>query len=56
MQTNVHSHCKEINAHVLELIKTVRPRKIVLAANWTRYDWRKIGGTIEHLVSQLAPP
>jgi hypothetical protein len=49
MQTNVHSHCKEINAHVLELIKTVRPRKIVLAANWSRYDWRKIGGTIEQL-------
>ncbi len=49
MEIDVRAHCSEINAHVLELIKTARPAKIVLAANWTRYDWRKIGGTIEQL-------
>ncbi|MEO8442651.1 MAG: SGNH hydrolase domain-containing protein, partial [Betaproteobacteria bacterium] len=49
IETGAHQHCKEINAHILELIKTTRPRKIVLAANWTRYDWRLIGGTIEQL-------
>jgi SGNH domain (fused to AT3 domains) len=42
-------HCKGINDHVFELIKTVKPHKIVLAANWSRYDWRKIGGTVEKL-------
>jgi len=46
---DVHSHCREINAQVLQLIKSVRPQKIVLAANWTRYDWRKIGATIAQL-------
>ena len=34
---------------MLQLIKSVRPQKIVLAANWTRYDWRKIGATIAQL-------
>jgi hypothetical protein len=46
---SVHVHCEEINARVFELIKTMRPQKIVLAANWTRYDWRKIDGTIRQL-------
>ncbi len=42
-------HCKEINDHILELIKHEKPSKIVLAAEWPRYDWTKIAGTIAQL-------
>lgn len=42
-------HCKNINDHIFELIKNERPDKIVLAAEWPRYDWTKIAGTITQL-------
>lgn len=49
IEDGVHVHCKEINARVFDLIKTMRPQKIVLAANWSRYDWRRVDGTITQL-------
>jgi peptidoglycan/LPS O-acetylase OafA/YrhL len=42
-------HCKEINDHIFELIKDENPDKVVLAADWTAYDWKKIEITILQL-------
>jgi peptidoglycan/LPS O-acetylase OafA/YrhL len=42
-------NCKDINDQIFELIKSRRPEKIILAAEWPRYDWTKIAGTISQL-------
>jgi hypothetical protein len=49
MEIVIHPHCKEINDHVFELIKIKKPEKVVLAAIWTHYDWKKIEETISQL-------
>lgn len=38
-------NCPEINRAVLAELLALRPRKIVLAARWSGYDWRRINET-----------
>lgn len=42
----IRPHCKKINDYIFEFIKNEKPNKVVLAANWDLYDWKKIEGTI----------
>ena len=49
MEIEGRPHCKSINDNIFELIKNEVPRKVVLAASWTDYDWAKTEGTILRL-------
>lgn len=49
IEINGRPHCKKINDYIFELIKNEKPNKVVLAANWTLYDWKKVEGTINTL-------
>jgi peptidoglycan/LPS O-acetylase OafA/YrhL len=42
-------YCRKINDVVFESIQTQRPEKIVLAARWELYDWKKVARTIDRL-------
>lgn len=42
-------HCRKINDYVFDLIKKEKPQKIVLAAVWPLYDWKKVADTIVRL-------
>jgi len=42
-------YCKKINDSVFELIKQEKPDKVVLAAVWGSYDWKKLEETIAQL-------
>lgn len=42
-------HCKQINDHVFAHIRLVKPDKVVLAARWTRHDWKNLDGTVAKL-------
>lgn len=42
-------NCAEINQQNFERIRVERPYRVVLAANWTDYDWNKVAGTIQTL-------
>jgi peptidoglycan/LPS O-acetylase OafA/YrhL len=42
-------YCKEINDKTFELLKRVKPDKVVLSAIWWVYDWKKISRTIAEL-------
>jgi peptidoglycan/LPS O-acetylase OafA/YrhL len=39
-------NCSAANQAVLERIANERPFKVVLAANWTDYDWRQVQSTL----------
>jgi len=41
--------CAEGNKEQIERIKRDRPERVVLAANWTDYDWKKIQSSIDEL-------
>lgn len=41
--------CAQVNAEQIERIKREQPDRVILAANWTDYDWEKIQGTIDAL-------
>jgi len=49
MEIDSRPHCKKINDYILETIKKEKPVKIVLAAAWENYDWKKLDGTITKL-------
>jgi len=42
-------NCIAINRKVFERVLKERPARLVIAANWTDYDWSKIEGTIVQL-------
>jgi peptidoglycan/LPS O-acetylase OafA/YrhL len=42
-------NCSEINKHNFERIRTLQPHRVILAANWTDYDWKKVDQTIKAL-------
>jgi len=42
-------NCSEINKHNFERIRTEQPHRVILAANWTDYDWKKVDQTIKVL-------
>lgn len=42
-------HCKNINERILELVKNKKPTRVVLAAAWTGYDYKKLEGTVFQL-------
>jgi len=42
-------YCKGINDSIFELIKLKKPSKIVLAASWISYDWKKLEATVAQL-------
>jgi peptidoglycan/LPS O-acetylase OafA/YrhL len=44
-----NAHCRKINEYIFSSIEKAKPRKIVLAAVWTEYDWKKIESTITRL-------
>jgi peptidoglycan/LPS O-acetylase OafA/YrhL len=44
-----HLHCRDINNYVIGLVGEHKPDKIVLAAEWTSYDWKALAGTISRL-------
>jgi peptidoglycan/LPS O-acetylase OafA/YrhL len=41
--------CKKNNDYIFELIKKEKPKKVVLIAIWSVYDWKRLEGTIEQL-------
>lgn len=41
--------CRKINDHVINEIGRLRPEKVVLAAEWSPYDWKKLDATIFQL-------
>lgn len=41
--------CREINYFIYDEIKRSKPDKVVLAAIWTDYDWKKLEGTVLEL-------
>ena len=41
--------CRAINDHVLELVREVRPGRVVLAAAWSVYDWKRVEYTVARL-------
>jgi len=41
--------CAQVNAEQIERIQREQPNRVILAANWTDYDWEKIQGTIDAL-------
>jgi len=49
MEIQNRPHCKEFNDHLIEQIEKERPNKVVLAADWPIYDWKKVEGTISQL-------
>ena len=49
LEMDGNPYCKKINDAVFELIKAEKPNKIVLAAVWGSYDWKKIEKTIAQL-------
>ncbi len=49
MEINGSPYCKKINDYIFESMKLNKPDKVVLAANWVAYDWKKIEGTINEL-------
>lgn len=42
-------NCTAVNNKIFEQILSERPEKVIIAANWTDYDWAKIEGTISNL-------
>ena len=42
-------NCSQINQQNFERVRIERPYKVVLAANWTDYDWKQIDQTIKAL-------
>jgi len=42
-------NCTVGNNQIFELVLKEHPVKLIIAANWTDYDWRKIEGTITKL-------
>jgi peptidoglycan/LPS O-acetylase OafA/YrhL len=42
-------NCITVNRQVFERVLQERPARLVIAANWTDYDWSKIEGTLAHL-------
>lgn len=49
LESPEHPLCEEINAQILASIKSLKPDKLVLAANWGKHDWKKLEGTIINL-------
>lgn len=41
--------CKEINEKILQFVLNEKPARVVLAACWTAYDWRRAEETISQL-------
>ncbi len=41
--------CAKGNEDQIERIKNERPERVILAANWTDYDWRRVQVTIDEL-------
>ena len=39
-------YCREINNQIFQYIQKQRPEKIILAAEWPRYDWPKLWNTV----------
>ncbi len=42
-------HCRNINEKILELIRRVKPERVVLAAAWNTYEWRRLESTVTKL-------
>ena len=42
-------NCTDKNKKIFEQVLKERPAKLIIAANWTDYDWREIEGTIAKL-------
>lgn len=42
-------NCSQINQRNFERIRNQKPYKVVLAANWTDYDWKRVDKTIQAL-------
>jgi peptidoglycan/LPS O-acetylase OafA/YrhL len=49
MDVRDRPYCKEINDHIIELIQKIKPKKVVLSADWTSYDWKRIEATVTRL-------
>jgi peptidoglycan/LPS O-acetylase OafA/YrhL len=49
MEIASRPHCKKINDYIFESIRKNKPEKVVLAAIWNEYDWKKIESTINQL-------
>jgi peptidoglycan/LPS O-acetylase OafA/YrhL len=42
-------NCIDLNQENFDRVVAENPKKLVLAANWTDYDWEKVGPTIDRL-------
>lgn len=51
VEIQTRPNCKEINDFVFESIKKHVPDEVILAANWSGYDWVKVADTIRALRS-----
>ncbi len=49
MELANRKNCTSENEKIYAQVLSERPAKVILAANWTDYDWRKIEGTITKL-------
>lgn len=49
MEVKARPYCRGINDHIFQILKSIRPDQVVLAASWAYYPWKELHGTIRHL-------
>lgn len=49
VKVSIRPYCEKINDFILDEIKSDKPTRLVIAANWEAYDWTKIQLTINEL-------
>ena len=52
MDFNDYPNCRAMNDDVMSLVQKEKPQKVILAAIWGNYDWRKLTDTIARLRAQ----
>ncbi len=49
LRSKLHPKCVEINQQILDYVRTHRPARVVVAANWDMYEWKSVALTVAQL-------